>query len=149
MTDQEMERFKAQMNQRAVLFRRLVDRLGGEVLDIVEEYTIEQVRNKLQAADLQERNLEKVMELLWDQMGEGTEFRVEEWTPEVLRLRVTRCMIADEMRQLRAADVGGAFYCAYDHGFCQGLNPEIRFTRTKTLMQGEDCCNHTYELGRS
>ena len=40
------------------------------------------------------------MELLWDQMGEGTEFTVEERTPEVLRLRVTRCMIADEMRQL-------------------------------------------------
>ena len=149
MADQEMERFKAQMNQRAVLFRRLVDRLGGEVLDIVEEYTIEQARNELETADLQERNLEKVMELLWDQMGEGTEFTVEERTPEVLKLRVTKCLIADEMRRLEAPDVGGAFYCAYDHGFSQGLNPEIRFTRTKTLMQGDDCCNHTYELGRS
>jgi len=31
-------------------------------------------------------------------------------------------------------------------GFCEGLNPAIEFTRTKTLMQGDDCCDHAYAL---
>jgi len=50
------------------------------------------------------------------------------------------------MRRLHAADIGSAFYCAYDYGFCSGLNPHIVFSRTKTLMSGDDCCNHNYEL---
>jgi len=151
MADQEMQQFrtrmlKQEMSQRAVLFEKLVDRYGPGVLDVVAENTVEQTRERLQQADLPERNLDTVMEILWDQMGDLAEFAVEERTPERLELRVTRCLFADEMRRLGAADIGLAFYCAYDHGFCQGLNPAMTFTRTRTLMQGNDCCDHTYEL---
>jgi len=140
------ELLKAQMAERAGLFRRLVARYGPSVLDLVSEFTVETTRNRLEAADLERRDLDTVMEILWDQMVEGTEFEVEERTDCVLRLRVTKCLFADEMRRLGAADIGDAFYCAYDFGFCEGLNPSIRFTRTKSLMCGDDCCNHTYEL---
>lgn len=151
MTEQEMQQFyvsmlKREMSQRAVLFERLMARFGSQVLDTVKETTIEQARERLEKADLQKRDLDTVMEALWDQMGELAEFTVEERTPELLRFRVTRCLFADEMRELNAADVGFAFYCSYDYGFCQGLNPEIKFTRSQTLMQGDRCCDHTYEL---
>ena len=46
------------------------------------------------------------------------------------------------MRGLHAAELGFAYYCAYDYGFCQGLNPALQFSRTKTLMQGADSCDH-------
>jgi hypothetical protein len=58
-------------------------------------------------------------------------------------------MWADEFRKHAAAEVGYSFYCCWDYGFCQGLNPHIKFTRTKTLMQGDDCCDHTYDLAAS
>ena len=141
------ERLKVQMAQRAALFRRLIDRFGGGVLDIVSQQTLEQARASLDQADLPRRDLNAVMELLWDQMVDETEFKVVERTKTILRLRVSKCLFADEMRRLGAADIGGAFYCAYDHGFCQGLNPAMRFTRTKTLMSGDECCDHTYEMG--
>jgi hypothetical protein len=32
------------------------------------------------------------------------------------------------------------------HRLLQGLDPAIRFTRTKTLMMGDDRCDHAYEL---
>jgi len=134
------------MAQRASLFRQLVDRLGGDVLDIVSANTIEQTRQRLENAALESRGLDAVMKLLWDQMVEGTQFEIEERTPTRLQLRVTKCLFADEMAKLGARDIGDAFYCAYDYGFCQGLNPDMVFTRTKTLMNGDDCCNHTYEL---
>jgi predicted ArsR family transcriptional regulator len=151
MTEQEMQQFyvsmlKREMSQRAVLFERLMARFGNQVLDTVKETTIEQARERLEKADLQKRDLDTVVEALWDQMGEIAEFTVEERTPELLRFRVTRCLFADEMRALNAADIGFAFYCSYDYGFCQGLNPEIKFTRSQTLMQGDRCCDHTYEL---
>ena len=151
MTDQEMREFhisvlKREMHERAVLFKKLVEKLGNKVLDIVGNNTIEQTKEKLEKADLPSRELDTIMEILWNQMGDLAEFTVKEQTTECLRLRVTRCLFADEMRKLDAADIGFAFYCAYDDGFCQGFNPEIRFTRTKTLMQGDDCCDHTYRL---
>lgn len=151
MSDLKMQQFyttilKQEMNKRAILFRKLMEAYGDKVLDIVEENVIEQTVEKLQQAKLPERDLNTVMEILWNQMGDLAEFTVEESTPEFLRLKVTRCLFADEMRTLNAAGIGFAFYCSYDHGFCQGLNPDIRFTRTKTLMQGDDFCDHTYEL---
>ena len=140
------EQLKAEMAQRASLFRLLVDRFGSEVLDVVSQHTIDQTRQRLEDADLDRRDLRAVMEILWDQMVAGTEFQVEERTDTCLRLRVTRCLFADEMAKLGATDIGDAFYCAYDFGFCQGLNPAIEFTRTKSLMSCDDCCNHTYTL---
>jgi hypothetical protein len=153
VTDQELQQFyvsmlKREMSQRAVLFRELMARFGAQVLDTVEEITIEQARERLEKADLEQRDLDTIMEVLWDQMEGLAEFTVEERTPEFLRLRVTQCLFADEMRELSAADIGFAFYCSYDYGFCKGLNPDIKFTRTQTLMQGDRCCDHTYELKR-
>jgi len=136
---------KREMHERAVLFKKLMEKLGDQVLDIVSNNTIEQTREKLEKAELPNRELDTIMEILWNQMGGIAEF-TEEQTAECLRLKVTRCLFADEMRKLDAADIGFAFYCAYDEGFCQGFNPEIRFTRTRTLMQGDDCCDHTYRL---
>ena len=140
------EQLKAEMAHRSSLLRLLVQRFGPDVLEIVTRHTIDQARRRLEDADLDHRDLNAVMELLWDQMVEGTEFEVEERSETCLRLRVTKCLFAEEMGRLGATDIGDAFYCAYDHGFCQGLNSSIKFTRTKTLMNGDDCCNHAYSL---
>jgi len=116
------EQLKSEMVNRATLVRKLVDRFGSEVLDVVSQHTIEQARVALEEADIARRDLDSVMELLWDQMGSGTEFEVVERSPEVLKISVTKCLFADEMRRLGAADIGSTFYCSYDRGFCQGLN---------------------------
>jgi hypothetical protein len=34
-----------------------------------------------------------------------------------------------------------------DFGLPVGLNPKFKLIRTKTLMQGHDCCNHRYIWG--
>ncbi|RPI78727.1 MAG: hypothetical protein EHM45_05515 [Desulfobacteraceae bacterium] len=145
MDNRETEQFKAQMTERALLFRKLTDLFGQRIIDVVAQHTSDQIKEKMIKADLPKRDLNAVMELLWDQMGAEFNFQVEQRTPQRLQIKVTKCFIADEMRRLNAADIGLAFYCAYDYGFCSGLNPHIRFSRTKTLMSGDDCCNHTYE----
>jgi len=33
-----------------------------------------------------------------------------------------------------------------DYGITDGFNPQIEFSRTKTLMQGDACCNHCYKM---
>jgi len=143
--EQYLDMLRQQMHSRATLFRKLVDEFGPGVLDIVQQQVIDETYALWQAADLPVRDLNAVFGTVWESTS-AVEYTVEERTPECLRLRVTRCMYADEMRQAGAGDVGLAFYCAYDYGFCQGFNPHIRFTRTKTLMAGDDCCDHMYEL---
>ncbi|MFN2243355.1 MAG: L-2-amino-thiazoline-4-carboxylic acid hydrolase [Anaerolineae bacterium] len=45
---------------------------------------------------------------------------------------------------MRAAEIGYAIQCHRDHADCQGFSPRIVLNRSKTLMQGDDCCNHRF-----
>ena len=55
----------------------------------------------------------------------------------------TRCMWADIFRSLDAEDIG-IWICEGDGPAAAAFNPRIRFQRTKTLMEGDDCCDHVY-----
>ena len=134
--------------ERAQLFKKLVSKYGSGVLHIVQQNTIEDARITLQQADLKKRNLDAVIEVLWKSSGGLLKYQIEQQSQEFLKLRVTECVFAETMRENDAADIGFAFYCAYDYGFCEGLNPDIKFTRTNTLMEGHGFCDHTYALGK-
>lgn len=137
---------KREMREKASLFKKLVAEFGDNVLQFVKDEVIVSTRERLKNAELTNRNLNAVMENLWNHTSATHQFEVVQQNSYVLQLKVTRCLYAEEMRKFDAADIGFAFYCAYDYGFCQGLNPKIEFTRTKTLMQGDDCCDHTYKI---
>jgi len=137
---------KGLAEERAILFKNLVSRYGPGVLELVREHTIRDARRTLQEAHLQKRDLDTVIEVLWKPSEGLLLYQVEQQTPDFLKLRVTQCLFAEAMRKHEAANIGLAFYCAYDYGFCQGLNQEIGFARTKTLMEGDAFCDHAYEL---
>ena len=59
--------------------------------------------------------------------------------------RFTRCMWADVFRELDAQDIG-SWICEGDGPTAAAFNPTIGFHRTKTLMMGNDCCDHVYYL---
>jgi hypothetical protein len=128
------------------LFKKLVAKHGPELVGDVEQHTIDETRELFSQPRFEQRDLAGVKTYLWDTLAEGFEFECVEDTPEKLSYRVRRCYLAEAVKKHDLPEVGFAFYCAWDEGFCEGLNPKIRFTRTKTLMQGGDCCDHTYEL---
>jgi len=144
--EERLARVRFEMHQRALLFKKLVDEFGPRVLDVVGQQIADGAQAQFEKLPLPQRDLNAVMSLLWQQVGSDLDYTVEEQTPEHLKMKVTRCIWADVMRQLGAPDVGYAFYCTWDFGFCRGLNPEMKFTRTQTLMQGAESCNHTYDL---
>ena len=133
-------------HEKAVLFKKLVQAFGPQVLKAVEKNTIDETRIQMQSADLPRRDLQAVMDVLWNPAKDLLDFEVEEKSDTFLKIRVSRCLFAEEMRKQEASEIGFAFYCAYDYGFCEGLNPKIKFTRTQTLMMGDAICDHTYEL---
>jgi hypothetical protein len=65
-------------------------------------------------------------------------------TEKALEWKITECLWAKTFREANASDIGYASQCYGDLGYGEALGPKIRFTLTKTLMQGHDCCNHRY-----
>jgi hypothetical protein len=143
---ERLERLRGEMESQSRIYGKLSRKFGPGVLETVKEDVIGAAEAALAKEKLGSRGLDAVMDLLWDKVGSDLDFQVLERTDKKLRIKVTRCMWADEMRALGAAETGFATNCSWDYGFCRGLNPAIRFTRTKTLMQGDDCCDHAYEL---
>ena len=60
-------------------------------------------------------------------------------------LKVTECVWASVFREAGLdGEIGHAAVCNMDYTWPGAFNPEIRMERTKTLMQGDDHCNHRY-----
>ena len=71
-------------------------------------------------------------------------FDIVEDTGKALEIRVTECLWAKTFHEGHASDIGYATLCHPDYAHCQGFNPKIKMIRTKTLMQGDDCCDHRW-----
>jgi len=134
------------MEEEAAYGKALVARFGPPVVDTIRDTTIARARQWLESAKLEKRDLDTVKARVWDRVGPRFETRLVSKTPTHLQYEVRKCPYAEAMRRLGAPELGFAYYCAFDIGFCQGLNPAIRFTRTKTLMMGDTICDHSYDL---
>ena len=63
---------------------------------------------------------------------------------EVFEMKITKCLTEIVFRKENASDLGYACVCHADFGLPEGISPKLKLIRTKTLMQGYDCCNHKY-----
>ena len=55
---------------------------------------------------------------------------------------VTKCPIYDTAKRLGLTEEIYYLCCASDPFMAEGFNPNIGFKRTKTLMEGDECCNN-------
>ncbi len=80
--------------------------------------------------------------------GEGGvwEMEVLEQTPATYFFNVLRCPYFEKYRELGLEEYGVALSCCRDEPHARGFNSRLRLARTKTLMEGEDCCDFRYTL---
>lgn len=71
-------------------------------------------------------------------------YSVIEDSPRAFEIRVAECLWAKIFREEDAADIGYAAICHPDYATASAFNPKIKLIRSKTLMQGHDCCNLRY-----
>jgi L-2-amino-thiazoline-4-carboxylic acid hydrolase len=69
-----------------------------------------------------------------------TSQRIER-TPESYEIKITECLWAQTFREANAADLGFATICYGDEAMAAAFDPRLKLTRTKTLMNGDDCCH--------
>jgi hypothetical protein len=70
---------------------------------------------------------------------------ITEDTDKVFGLRVTECVWAKVFRDAGlGGEIGHAAVCNMDYSWPRSFNENFKMERTKTLMQGDDHCNHRY-----
>lgn len=79
------------------------------------------------------------------QMERALSLETIEDTDKVFELKVTECIWAKVFRDAGlGGEIGHAAVCNMDYSWPPAFNPDFKMERTKTLMQGDDCCNHRY-----
>ena len=67
-----------------------------------------------------------------------------EETPTKFCYNVTECLWAKTFKDMNATDLGYILCCGQDFAQARAYHPKMRLKRTKTLMQGDNHCNHIY-----
>ena len=57
---------------------------------------------------------------------------------------VTYCAFAEIYRELGYGDIGTIISCERDEAFLNGFDENLELVRSKTLMEGGDCCDFCY-----
>ncbi|MFX1516462.1 MAG: L-2-amino-thiazoline-4-carboxylic acid hydrolase [Promethearchaeota archaeon] len=123
------------------------ERSFGDVYNqMAEELVAEHTRTAWAKLSSQKEvtSLDALISILWEEWTEG-EFTIERTETEV-QIYCTKCPIADAYKSINKEKYGILFHCNEDPFIVEGFNPEIKFRRTKTLMNSDDCCDHLYSL---
>ena len=57
---------------------------------------------------------------------------------------VTRCRYAEMYKALGIPELGALLSCNRDHALIEGFNPDVKLTRTQTIMEGASFCDFRY-----
>jgi len=127
------------------LIRAFIDKLGRKealsvVRPVIESLAQESGRGAAQTAGGDSiAHLAKAMEA-WS-AGDAYETKNLEQTETRFDWDVTRCAYAEMYEELGMADLGYELSCGRDFAMIKGFNPQMKLTRTKTVMQGDECCD--------
>lgn len=132
------------------LIRALCDELGSENALALVRHVIQQLGEAAGAElakDLGEASLNAFATGLerW-RRGGALEIEVTEHTPDRYSFNVTRCRYAEMYRSLGMQDLGSALSCQRDHALIEGFNPDIKLTRTQTIMEGKSFCDFRFTV---
>ncbi len=81
--------------------------------------------------------------------GDAYRMDVLEQNDQKLSFNVTRCRYAEMYRALGIPDVGALLSCNRDFALVEGFNPDVKLTRTQTVMEGASHCDFRFELRKS
>jgi predicted ArsR family transcriptional regulator len=133
----------------APLLERLADSYGDGVYEVAREVIVDVARE--QGAALAEAvggsSLPDFATGLGAWSADGAlETEIRQLDDEVFAFDVTRCRYAEMYRSLGLTDLGATLSCNRDGSLIEGFNPNVRFTRTQTIMSGADHCDFHFEL---
>jgi hypothetical protein len=76
--------------------------------------------------------------------GDAVEYSVRAQSQDTYEFDVTGCRYAQFYRELGEPELGFLLVCSSDFLFAEGFGPDIKLTRTQTIMQGASHCDFRY-----
>jgi hypothetical protein len=106
-----------------------------EFLEIMKDTASEAFTRK----DVMDKSNNNLNQVFWKHVIER---EVVEDSDTALELKITKCLWEKVYREAGAAELGYAIVCHTDFATAESSGQKL--IRTKTLMQGDDCCNHRW-----
>jgi hypothetical protein len=72
------------------------------------------------------------------------DYSVRAQSQEVYEIDVTRCQYAQFYKELGEPELGFLLVCSSDFPFAEGFDPDLKLTRSQTIMQGASHCDFRY-----
>jgi hypothetical protein len=132
------------------LLQALGEEFGQERVDEIARQTIIQIARQ-QGAELAEGMGGCSLAFFaasWEawKKDDALQIDVLEHTEEKLSFNVTRCRYAELYQNLGIPDLGKILSCNRDFALIEGFNPQVKLTRTQTIMGGAAFCDFRYVL---
>lgn len=146
-----LKKIKDKMTSGAALYvstlRWIEEKYGKETIEEIRKYQLKRSidRWKQNRTEFKDNSINTFCKYM-ERSCAGT----HEWTKTIdekdrKKYCYTKCIWAEIFRELGAEDIG-FWICEADEPAVKAFNPDIKFKRTKTLMQGDDCCNHEFYI---
>jgi hypothetical protein len=75
---------------------------------------------------------------------DALDYRVIEQSEDAFEFDVTRCRYAEFYQELGEPELGFLLVCSADFSVAEGFGPDVKLTRTQTIMQGAGHCDFHY-----
>ena len=143
-----LEQRRIEANILKAVYTEMKDRLGAAQAQEILGAAV--VRNSIQQAQACAEGQEdtsltgfRATMSQWTANG-ALEVEMLQETPEAVDFNVTRCRYSEMYREMGLGEIGHLLSCNRDGTFCEGFNPEIKLTRTQTIMGGASHCDFRY-----
>jgi hypothetical protein len=140
-----------QLTEQLVILVKLKERFGEEVIEIASKAKLSV--HKTWMKDLSKGKLRKPSEAFRHSAFSVTSAEESVLKYEVLEdsdgkfaVKITKCKYADFYIEKGHPEIGYTMHCALDFGETEAFSANILLKRTKTLMRGDDHCDHCYVL---
>jgi len=145
---QELERLKEHhFVEKAHMLRALQERFGDAVVEVAVAAVAADLRREWgEMGEMYGHNdAEELVHVIWEHTHKsaGFEFTTDKQA-DGIQIHCTKCPLADMARAIGEEAWGFRLYCGMDPVIAEAFNPKIGLRRTKTLMEGHDCCDHFY-----
>jgi L-2-amino-thiazoline-4-carboxylic acid hydrolase len=77
--------------------------------------------------------------------GDAVDYNVRAQSEDTYEIDVTACRYAQFYKELDEPELGFLLLCSSDFPFAEGFGPDIKLTRTQTIMQGASHCDFRYK----
>jgi L-2-amino-thiazoline-4-carboxylic acid hydrolase len=94
----------------------------------------------------QEQNLGKLMSSAFRTYARDSalDYTVVEQSEDAFAIDVTGCRYAEFYKELGEPELGFLLVCTADFPTAEGIGPDVKLTRTQTIMQGASHCDFRY-----